>query len=72
MGPEDLVHMLLVFGALPRPARTTAAPTQLRRQEEIEDAKKAASHEKFRRCVAFALRHPSSPKERKPLHFYRI
>lgn len=62
MGPEGLVPMLLVFGALPRPARITPAPTQLHRQRVIEEARKAASTEQARRRLAFALRHPSGPK----------
>lgn len=41
VGPEGLVPMFLVFGALPRPARTTPAPTQLQRQRAIDEAKKA-------------------------------
>lgn len=62
MGPEGLVPMLLVFGALPRPARTTPAPTQLHRQRFIEEAKKTVSTEQAKRWLSFALRHPSGPK----------
>lgn len=62
MGPEGLVSMLLVFGALPRPARTTPAPNQLSRQGAIEEAKQATSQEQAKCRVAFALRHPSNPK----------
>lgn len=62
MGPKGLVPMLLVFGALPRPARTTPAPTQLVAQRAMEEAKQAASHEQAKRQVAFAVCHPSNPK----------
>lgn len=62
MGPEGLCPMLLVFGALPRPARKTPSPNQLQRQHAIEEAKKAVLHEQGKRRIAFALRHPSSPK----------
>ena len=64
MGPEGLVPMLLVFGALPRPARTTPSPSQLMRQEAMEQAKKAVATEQAKRRLAFALRHPSSPKSK--------
>lgn len=43
MGPERLVPILPVFDALPRLARTSAAPDQLRRQQLIEEASKAAA-----------------------------
>lgn len=62
MGPEGLIPMLLVFGAIPRPARTILSPTQLERQKAIEAARHAAQHEQAKRRVAFALRHPSGPK----------
>lgn len=62
MGPEGLVSMLLVFEVLPRPARSTPAASQLLRQEAIESARTAATHEQAKRRVAFALRHPSGPK----------
>lgn len=62
MGPEGLVPTLLVFGALPRPARKTPAPSQLQRQQALEEASKAVEHEQAKRRLAFALRHPSGPK----------
>lgn len=54
--------MLLVFGALLRPARTTPAPNQLIRQQAIEAGKQEAATEQAKRRLAFALRHPSGPK----------
>lgn len=62
MGPEGLCPMLLVFGALPRPARISPSPGQLERQLCIEAAKKAVLTEQARRRITFALKHPSSPK----------
>lgn len=62
MGTEGLVPILLVFGALPRPVRTSAAPDQLKRQKVIEEASKAAVVEQAKRRIAFTLRHPSGPK----------
>lgn len=41
MGPDGLFSMLLVFGALPRPARSHPAPTQLSRQQAMESSKTA-------------------------------
>lgn len=64
MGPEGLVPMLQVFGALLRPARSTPAPRQLQRQRAIDSAREAAASEQAKRWVAFALRHPSSPKSK--------
>ena len=63
MGPEGLCPMLLVFGALPRPARTTPSPTQLQRQTSIEEAKELVLQEQSKRRIAFALRHPGIPKD---------
>ena len=64
MGPEGLCPMLLVFGAMPRPARTTPSPKQLERQRAIEEVKRAVESEQSRRRIAFALRHPISAKAR--------
>ena len=62
IGPEGLCPMLLVFGAIPRPARMTPSPSQLDRQKAIEEAKKEVEQEQSRRRIAFALRHPSNAK----------
>lgn len=62
MEPEGLVPMLLLFGAIPRPVRTTRATTQLQVKTAIEQTKKAAHVEEAKRRLAFALRHPSGPK----------
>lgn len=61
MGPEGITPMLLVFGAFPRPARTTPAPCQIQRQQAVESGRGAAAHERAKRRLAFALRHPSVP-----------
>lgn len=62
IGPEGLCPMMLVFGAVPRPARASPAPTQIERQTAIEQAKKEVVKEQAKRRLAFALRHPSGPK----------
>lgn len=62
IGPEGLCPMMLVFGALPRPARSKPSPTQLERATAIENAKKEVEKETARRRIVFALRHPSSLK----------
>lgn len=61
-GPKGLVPVLLVFGAMPRAARTTPAPTQVLRLKAITEAMKAASTEQAKRRLAFALLHLSGPK----------
>lgn len=62
IGTEGLVPMLLVFGAITRPARTIQAPCHLKRQEPIKEARKLAAHEQSKRRITFTLRHPSGPK----------
>lgn len=57
--------MLLVFGTLPRPVRTTPAPSQLARQHAIERAKKEVSREQARRRIAFARSHTRDSKAKK-------
>lgn len=41
-GPEGLCPLLLVYGAIPRPARNMPALTQLQRAKAIEEAGTAA------------------------------
>ena len=65
IGPEGLCPMLLVYGAFPRPARTTPSPTQLERQNAIEAAKVEVQTEQARRRISFALNHPASEKNTK-------
>ena len=62
IGPEGLCPMLLVFGALPRPARQAPSPTQLDRQLAIESAKKEVQQEQAARRIKFALKHTHMPK----------
>lgn len=64
MGPEGLTYILLVFGALPRPAISTPSPTQLVRQTAVEKARKETSAEQAKRRLALAFKHPSIPKAR--------
>lgn len=53
VGPEGLCPTLLVFGALPRPARNIPSPTQLGRSQAIEKAIKAVEKEQVKRKIAF-------------------
>lgn len=46
VGPEGLCPTLCVFGAIPRPARHTASPTQLARAAAIDVALEAVSKER--------------------------
>lgn len=62
LGPKGLCPMLLVFGALPRPARSIEAPTQVRRAQVMELAAKDFQREQGRRRISFGLRHTVSPK----------
>lgn len=65
IGPEGLCSMLLVFGALPRPVRSSTSATQLERQRAIEAATKEVQTEQTKRRISFALRHPASERNRK-------
>lgn len=62
MGPEDLVPMLQVFGALPRPAKNTPAPRHLRQQQAIEEAKNSTATKQAKRKIDLDSRHPSVTK----------
>jgi len=57
VGPEGLCPKMCVFGAMPRPARNTPAPDQLKRAEAIDKAAKAVQKEQAKRRVLFALRY---------------
>lgn len=60
VGPEGQVPMLLVFGALPRPARQVPAPTQLERAKAMERAREdvARIHAKNRVRVGLKYKGP--------------
>ena len=62
IGPKVVCPMLLVFGALPRPARHMPSPTQIQRQQAIEKAKLEIQKEQASRRINFALRHTPTPK----------
>lgn len=62
MGPEVLCPALLVFGAIPRPARHTTSPDQSQRSAAIQKAVEAAETEQARRVLAFGLRHKTGGK----------
>ena len=62
IGPEGLCPTLLVYGAIPRPPRRTPAETQIQRARAIDAAIAAIQKEHAKRKIAFAFKHPSSPK----------
>lgn len=62
IGPEGLCPTVLVYGTLPRPPRRTPADTQIQRAKTLDLAMDAVLKEQSKRRIAFALRHPSSPK----------
>lgn len=62
VGPEGLCPILLVFGAIPRPARTSPTITQLERARAIDAAMKEAEHEQSKRRIAFGLKHSGGQK----------
>lgn len=51
IGPEGLFPTLLVYGAIPRPARNTPAPTQLARARAIDNAMDLVRKEQAKRRV---------------------
>ena len=57
VGPEGLCPALLVFGCLPRPARATAAPSQLERSRAFEKAMDEVQRIQAQRRVEFGLRY---------------
>lgn len=62
IGPEGLCPTLLVYGSIPKPPRLGSAETQMARAKALDMALDAVQKEQAKRRVAFALRHPSSPK----------
>lgn len=54
--------MLLLFGAIPRPALGTPYPTEIERTSEIYSAMKDTETEMTTRRFAFALRTSKSPR----------
>ena len=65
IGREGLCPTLLVNGAIPRPPRRSPAVTQMQRARAIDAATAAIQKEHAKRKIAFALKHPSSPKAKK-------
>ena len=62
IGPEGLCPTLLVYGAIPRPAKLTPAETQLARAKALDSAMDSVRKEQAKRRVAFALKHYKGPK----------
>lgn len=62
VGPEGFCILLLVSGAIPRPARTVSAPSRLERAEIVEIALDEVVKDPFEAKVAFDLRHVKGPK----------
>lgn len=56
-GTEELCPAMLVFGAIPKPARPGVSPTQLERAKAVDDAISEVSKVYAKSRVAFALRH---------------
>lgn len=61
IGLEGLCPILLVFGAMPRPARSIPTPSRIKRAEAI-DKMKAVQKEQVRKRVAIGKRTVGSPK----------
>ena len=61
-GPEGLCPMLLVYGAIPRPARMSIAPTQYKRAEAIDEAMNAVIKEQALRKIKFGLSKGGGPR----------
>jgi hypothetical protein len=57
VGPEGLFSTLLVFGSIPRPARTTRACTQLSRDSALEKGMREVERIHAENKVAFGLRY---------------
>ena len=57
VGPEGLCPTILVFGALPKPARNSLTPTQVQRAVAIENAMKEVSSIQAKTRVQFGLRY---------------
>lgn len=60
MGPEGRRPMLIMFGDVPRAARSST--TEVERQKAIEEAKKEVEKEQSRRRTKFSLKHTARPK----------
>ena len=56
-GPEGLCPTLLVFGAIPKPARNTPSPTQIERAKSIEDAMTEVSKVHARTRLQFGMKY---------------
>lgn len=73
MGPEGLCPSLCVFGALPRPARSIPAPTQLVRAKAMDEAMDLIAKEQAKRKLTFGLKYRGPfGKERKDLDNLRF
>lgn len=60
-GSEGLRLSLLVFGAIPRPARMTRAPRQMERAHLMNNTMEKVGKEQARRRIFFGLKHTSLP-----------
>lgn len=63
--PEGLCPILLVFGAIPRPARASSTQTQLERAKCIEHAMAEVEQDQARRRIEFIMTHMDTPKGKK-------
>lgn len=71
MGPKGICPMLLVFGAITRPAHTTPSPSQLSRDQEIYKAIVEVEKLTSRRGISFDIKHTAGPKGRDVSHELR-
>lgn len=62
IGPEGLVPTLLVFGAIPRPARIEQAGPQVERAKALDKAMDNVRKEQASRRIAFGLKTLKCPK----------
>lgn len=70
--PESLCPALLVFGAIPRPARTWPVPTQLKRARVLDCALDAILKEQEQRKTAYSFKHTEGSKGPKYFAEYDI
>lgn len=61
VGPEDLCPILLIFGEITRPGRTSPSISQVDRARSIDSAMYEAKRGQKKRRINFGLKHPGGP-----------
>lgn len=69
--PEGLFPILLVFGAIHRPARETPSPSQLARAQAIDSSMDEVEKTQARRRIDFVLKNTAGPKAVETSHDLR-